>query len=252
MRNYPSEKPEQVYFFGTCLIDLLYPQAGISAIRILQREDIEVIYPPDQTCCGQPALNSGYVNESMQVIERQLKLFPLEIPIVVPSGSCAGTMRHDYPRLYGGHEKQAMVEALSERVYELTEFLNQVLNIQLNDLGPPVKVTQHVSCSSRRTMQVAQEGTALLGQLDGVSIVEQERATECCGFGGTFAIKHDEISAAMVKDKVDSIQETDADCLVTGDCGCLMNIEGNMKHRGIEIECMHIAEFLERRCHADK
>jgi L-lactate dehydrogenase complex protein LldE len=251
MRTYPSEKPERVYFFGTCLVDMLYPQAGISAIRLLQREGIEVIYPPNQSCCGQPALNSGYINEARKVIDRQLELFPQDIPVVVPSGSCAATLRHDYPGLFKGDERQKQVDVLASRVYELTEFLNQVLHIELKDLGPPVRVAQHVSCSSRRAMQVAEEGTALLEQLSGVRLVEQEHAAECCGFGGTFAIKHDEISAAMVEDKVDAIENTGADYLVTGDCGCLMNISGNMQHRKIGIECMHIAEFLERRCHAE-
>jgi len=250
MRNYPSQKPAEVYFYGTCLVDLIYPEAGVSAIRILEREGIDVVFPQGQSCCGQPAMNSGYVNESLAVIESQLDLFPKDIPVIVPSGSCAGTMRFDYPRLFKGHARESQVNALAERVYEFTEFLNRVLRVRLKDLGQPAKVAQHVSCSSRRTMQVAEEGTGLLKQLAGVTLLEQARAAECCGFGGTFAIKHDEVSSAMVQDKVDAISATGAEQLVTGDCGCMMNIAGHMRHRGIDIECMHIAEFIWKRCYA--
>jgi L-lactate dehydrogenase complex protein LldE len=251
MRTYPSEKPKTVYFYGTCLVDLLYPQVGVSAIKIMQHEDVEVIFPQGQSCCGQPALNSGYVNEAMQVMESQLDLFDKDIPVVIPSGSCAGTMRHDYPRLFKGHERESQARSLADRTYELTEFLTHILHIKLKDNGVPTKVAQHVSCSSRRVMQVAEEGTSLLDQLAGISLVEQQHIAECCGFGGTFAIKHDEISAAMVEDKVNAIDETGASYMVTGDCGCMMNIEGNMKQRGVNIQCMHIAEFIYRRCYAD-
>lgn len=252
MRKYPSKKPESVYFYGTCLVDLLYPQAGVSAINLLEREGLEVIFPERQTCCGQPAMNSGYVKEALEVVNSQLDLFPEDIPVVVPSGSCAATMRFDYPRLFKGHAREDEVNALARRIYEFTEFLNRVLHVRLEDQGLPIKVVQHVSCSSRRSMQVAEEGTALLNQLAAVSMVEQKYAAECCGFGGTFAVKHDEISSAMVTDKVDAIRDTGAQYLVTGDCGCMMNIAGNMEYRKIDIECLHIAEFLEKRCHADK
>jgi L-lactate dehydrogenase complex protein LldE len=239
-----SQRPDTVYLFGTCLIDLLYPQAGVSAVQLLQREGITVIYPPAQTCCGQPAFNAGYRDEARSVARTQLKLFPKPIPIVVPSGSCAGMMKHHYAELFAGQADAAQALDVASRVYELTEFLVDVLNIELKDLGEPIKVATHTSCSSRREMGVADKIESLLSQLSNVEKVEQARKAECCGFGGTFAVKEPEISASMVLDKVTHIRATQAQRLVSQDCGCLMNIGGAMAKQGEAIPSQHIAEFL--------
>ena len=239
-----NQRPQTVYFFGTCVMDLIYPQAGVSAVQLLQREGIRVIYPQAQTCCGQPAFNSGYRDEARTVARAQLSLFPKPIPIVVPSGSCAGMMKHHYPELFAGQADAAQALAVASRVYEFTEFLVDVLKIELKDLGEPIKVATHTSCSARREMGVADKIEHLLAQLSHVEQVEQARKAECCGFGGTFAVKEPEISAAMVLDKVTHIRATQAQRLVSQDCGCLMNIGGVMAKQGEPIPSQHIAEFL--------
>jgi L-lactate dehydrogenase complex protein LldE len=239
-----NQRPQSVYFFGTCVMDLIYPHAGVSAVQLLQREGIKVIYPPAQTCCGQPAFNSGYRDEARTVARAQLSLFPKPIPIVVPSGSCAGMMKHHYPELFAGQVDEAQALAVASRVYEFTEFLVDVLHIELTDLGEPLKVATHTSCSARREMGVADKIERLLDQLSQVQKVEQVRKAECCGFGGTFAVKEPEISAAMVLDKVMHIRATQAQRLVSQDCGCLMNISGAMSKQGEAIPSQHIAEFL--------
>jgi L-lactate dehydrogenase complex protein LldE len=241
--KYP-EKPEKIYFFGTCLVDLLYPEAGLAGMQLIQREGVEVIFPQNQTCCGQPAWNSGYREQTPAVARTQIACFPRDYPIVVPSGSCAGMMRHHYPEVFKDTPEQASVAAFSERIFELTDFLVNVLNIQLSDLGEPTKVALHTSCSARREMGVAEEHESLINQLGNVELLEQARKKECCGFGGTFSIKHPAISAAMVSDKAESILETNPDRLISGDCGCLMNIHGHMEHEGHQLDAQHIASFL--------
>jgi len=243
-------KPAKVYYFGTCLIDLFYPRAGLAGMALLRREGLQVVFPQDQTCCGQPAWNSGYRDQARKVARLQLDLFPESWPIVVPSGSCAGMMKQHYPDLFAGTPQQSQAADVASRVYELTGFLVDVLGIRLTDLGDPSRVALHTSCSARREMGVAHAAESLLGQLQQVQMVEQERSAECCGFGGTFAVKQPDISAAMVKDKTDCLRETDADLVVSQDCGCLMNIGGAFDYQGGGPKTQHIAEFLWERTHA--
>ena len=242
-RQYPH-KPNSVYFFGTCLVDLFYPEAGLAGMALLEREGVEVIFPQDQTCCGQPAFNSGYHSEALTVARRQLDCFPKNIPIVVPSASCAGMMRNHYPELFSSDADLPRARDVAERTYELTEFLVHVLDVKLTDRGNPLRVTLHTSCSAWREMGVASETKQLLAQLDNVELVELQRERECCGFGGTFAVKHPEISAAMVNDKTADICATGAARVVGGDCGCLMNITGALEHQGQNVSGQHIASFL--------
>ncbi|MCW4152936.1 (Fe-S)-binding protein [Halomonas sp. 18H] len=246
IKCYPP-KPAKVYFYGTCLIDVLYPEAGMDAIRLLEREGIEVVFPDDQTCCGQPAYTSGYQTEARAVAEAQLELFPEPWPIVVPSGSCGGMMRTHYPSLFTGTPSEARARELAGRVFELTEFLVHVCHLRLEDKGAPQVVAMHTSCSARREMGLADTGPALLTQLSSVELVEQARATECCGFGGTFAVRHGEVSGAMVEDKRRAIEATGAECFVTSDCGCLMNIDGRLERCGSAVRGEHIASYLWRR-----
>jgi L-lactate dehydrogenase complex protein LldE len=246
VKLYPP-KPEKVYFFGTCLIDLFYPEAGMDGIRLLEREGIEVLYPQAQTCCGQPAYTSGYQEEARAVAAAQLDLFPEPWPIIVPSGSCGGMMRTHYPRLFAGTEHESRATEVAGRTYELTEFLLHVCQLRLEDRGQPEKVAMHTSCSARREMGLAETGPMLLARMEQVELVEQARAAECCGFGGTFAVRHPEVSAAMVEDKTQAIEATGAKRFVTSDCGCLMNIGGRFEHQGKAVEGEHIASYLWRR-----
>lgn len=242
-RIYP-DMPKAVYFFGTCIVDLFYPHAGMAGMELLRRQGIEVIFPQDQTCCGQPAFNSGHREQAQTVAAMQLQLFPKDIPVVLPSGSCAGMMRNQYPKLFLGHAEESTAWALSERVFELTEFLVHVCKVQFTDLGEPTRVTWHGSCQMQREMGVRAEPKALLRQLKNVELVELKREKECCGFGGTFSVRQPEISAAMVGDKIEDIEGTQAETVVSGDCGCLMNVSGALEHKNIPVKGRHIAEFL--------
>ena len=242
-------RPHTVYFFGTCLVDLFYPEAGLAGMELLQREGVTVVFPQNQTCCGQPARNNGHPDEARAVARIQLDAFPGDWPIVVPSGSCAGMMKTHYPHLFENDPDHARAVAFSARVFELTQFLVDVLKVQLTDRGKPVTVTWHPSCHSQREMGVVEQPKALLRQLANVTLVENPREKECCGFGGTFSVKQPEISAAMVADKVESIQRTGATQVVSGDCGCLMNITGAAEKSRKPVTGQHIAAFLMERCH---
>jgi len=243
-------KPKKVYYFGTCLMDMFYPEAGMAGIKLIQREGVQVIFPRQQTCCGQPAYNSGFPREARKVALRQMQLFPKDYPIVVPSGSCAGMMKHHYPVLFQTDARLDRIKEFSNRIVELSEFLVQVLNIQLEDRGRPVKVTWHSSCHALREMRVVEDSKSLIRQLRNVELVELQNEKECCGFGGTFAIKQPDISGAMVSDKVADIQQTAAARLLTGDCGCLMNISGAMKFHKVAVKGQHFAEFIWERINA--
>ena len=237
-------KPQTVYYFGTCLMDMFYPSAGMAGIKLIQREGVKVIFPRRQTCCGQPAYNSGFPHQARRVALMQMQLFPKNYPIVVPSGSCAGMMKHHYPLLFKEDIRLDRIEQFSNRVVELSEFLVRVLNITLKDRGEPIKVTWHSSCHALREMRVVDDAKSLIRQLQNVELVELENERECCGFGGTFAVKQSAISGAMVADKVEDVARSGATRLITGDCGCLMNICGAMKHQHVSIRGQHLAEFI--------
>ncbi|GBC61144.1 oxidoreductase [Desulfonema ishimotonii] len=244
MRNHYPDKPKRVYFFGTCLIDMSYPEAGMAGIRLIRREGVGVIFPQAQSCCGQPAYNSGFPEEARAVARKQLRTFPADYPIVVPSGSCAGMMKVHYPHLFEGDPEYDAACRFSDRVFELTEFLVHVLKVRLEDRGEPVTVTWHSSCHALREMGVTEDSKRLIRQLKNVTLKELERENECCGFGGTFSVKQPEISAAMVADKVADVRGTGASRLIGGDCGCLMNITGAMGKKSVPVTGQHIAEFI--------
>ena len=238
------QRYEKVYFFGTCLVDALYPQAGLAAIRLLQHHGVQVIFPSGQTCCGQPAYNSGFFKEARAVARHQIRCFPKNYPIIVPSGSCAAMMKHHYLELFAGDPEIEAVGHFVDRVFELSQFLVGVLDARLEDRGAPVKVTWHSSCHALREMKIIEDSKSLIRQLKNVDLVELARESECCGFGGTFAVKQPQISAAMVSDKVDDIQGTGATWVISGDCGCLMNIAGAMEKRNLPLAGVHLAQFL--------
>jgi len=242
------DKPDSVYFFGTCLIDFIFTQAGLAAMRLLRREGIEVLYPQGQTCCGQPAYNSGYDEEARAVARRQLLAFPRDIPILVPSASCAGMLKVHYPKLFAGTPDEAPAQALSARVVELSDFLVRVLDWRPEDQGEPLRVVVHHSCSARREMHSALAAAELLARLGRVEVLEPDHAEECCGFGGTFAVKQPEISAAMAGDKAKAIAATGAQVLVSQDCGCLMNLAGTLERQYPDPSqrplVKHLAELL--------
>ena len=233
-----------VYFFCTCLVDLFVPEAGLDAVSLLEHCGVRVHFPEEQTCCGQPAYTSGQPDEARAVAHQQLGLFPQSWPIVLPSGSCAGMIRHHYPALFAHTPDADRAEQVARRTWELSEFLVEVLGVRLNDRGAPTSVALHTSCSARRETAALSSTRALLGQLDQVTLKIQDHESECCGFGGMFSVRHPEISGGIVRDKVAAINSCGATSMVTGDCGCMLNIKGHAQKVGCPIKGQHLASFL--------
>ena len=253
-RQYPS-KPNDVYLFATCLVDQFVPQAGLDTVRLLEREGIRVHYLEQQTCCGQPAHSSGFPEEARKVALQQLKLFTEPWPLVVPSGSCAGMLHQHYPALFADDpDLHTAAKELAARTYELTEFLVHVVHFNRTDHGPASTVALHTSCHARREMGSHETSVALLDSLSQVTVVTQARIEECCGFGGTFAMRYPDISEAIVTDKVAAIRDSGAQSVVSADCGCLLNITGRAAKQdeiaGLAEPALpgeHIASFLWQR-----
>lgn len=234
-----------VSLFVTCLVDQFFPHVGISMVRLLHQQGINVHFPTDQTCCGQPAFNSGYTDDARQVAKTILDAFEDSEYVIAPSGSCVGMIHHYYPFLFQDEPKELKrVERLIDKTYEFSQFLVQVLNIR--DLGAtfPYRVTYHPSCHASRLLGIEQEPLQLLKAIKGIQLIPLPYQEDCCGFGGTFSIKMSGISSAMVKTKCDRILETDAEVLVGTDMGCLMNIEGHLRKRKKSIRVLHLAEIL--------
>lgn len=251
-RHYPAA-PRDVYLFATCLVDLFVPEAGLDAVRLLEREGLTVHFPQEQSCCGQPAYSSGNPEQARDVARAQLELFSKPWPVIVPSGSCAGMMRHHWPKLFADEPATAeKARELGERIYELSEFLLRVLHIELPAASnaPAERVVLHTSCAARREMGTRVHGAELVDALPGVTRIEHERESECCGFGGTFSLKHPDISGAMVRDKVASACATGCERIVSADCGCLLNIGHAARHQGAPVQVEHLASFLWRRTQA--
>ncbi|SOY69673.1 conserved hypothetical protein, DUF224 [Cupriavidus taiwanensis] len=252
-RQYPSgPAPTQAYLFATCLVDMFVPEAGLDAVRLLEREGLTVHFPRGQSCCGQPAYSSGNPDAARAVARAQLDLFGQPWPVIVPSGSCAGMMRHHWPQLFADDPVAGpQARELAGRVYELGEFLLHVLKVDFGAAAPsaqsPERIVLHTSCGARREMGTRQHGVALVDALPGVTRVEHARESECCGFGGTFSLKHPDISGAMVRDKVASACATGCDRLVSADCGCLLNIGHTAAHDRAPLQVEHLASFLWRR-----
>jgi L-lactate dehydrogenase complex protein LldE len=239
--------PPRVALFVTCLIDLFRPGAGFAAVKLLEEAGCEVSVPPGQTCCGQPAYNSGDRTAAKEIARRVIAEFERFAYIVVPSGSCAGMLCKHYPQLFDPNVEpawHARAAALAPRVYELTSFLVDVLGIDFAGRSYPRRVTYHDSCSSFREMGVAGQPRKLLKSLDGLALAEMNDREVCCGFGGTFSIKYPAISDAMVTQKSERVCETRAEVLTGADLGCLMNIAGKLSRLGRTVEVRHIAEIL--------
>ena len=239
--------PLRVGLFVTCLIDLFRPSAGFAAVQLLEEAGCEVIVPAAQTCCGQPAYNSGDRDTAKAIAKQVIQAFEGFSHIVVPSGSCGGMLAKHYPSLFDGEGDavwRAKAISFSAKVSELTSFLADVLNVDFTGRAFPRRVTYHDSCSSIREMNVAAQPRALLQSLDGLTLIEMEDREVCCGFGGTFSVKYPDISNAMVSQKADRVTETKADILTGADLGCLMNIAGKLSREGKKVEVRHIAEIL--------
>ena len=242
-----DETPRKVNLFVTCLVDQFAPNVGMSVVNILEARSIEVHFPPDQTCCGQPAFNSGFRNDARPVASRFLDIFEeTEGPIVCPSGSCVAMVRNFYQDLFRGHPNElARAERLSERIYEFTEFIVDVLGIEDLDVHSDIDATYHRCCHLMREIHVDKQPVSLLENIDGLTLKPMERDEVCCGFGGAFSVKMSDISTAMLNEKLDNVVATGASTLIAGDTGCIMHMQGGLRRRGEDIQVVHIAELLD-------
>ncbi|GHE25782.1 (Fe-S)-binding protein [Streptomyces vinaceus] len=237
--------------FVTCVNDALYPRTGIAVVRLLERLGVAVDFPAAQSCCGQPQYNSGYRRESEPLLRRTAEAFAGYPYVVTPSGSCAAMVRCHYPRIGRAAEREgrgpglsALAEELVPRVYELTEFLVDVLGV--TDVGAyfPHTVTYHPSCHGLRGLGLGERPRRLLSAVRGLDLVELPGAQECCGFGGTFAVKNPDVSAAMGTDKAASAVGTGAEVLCGADNSCLAHLDGILRRRGADTRTLHLAEIL--------
>ena len=235
----------RVGFFVTCLVDLMRPSIGFAAIKLLESGGAEVYVPPTQTCCGQPAYNSGDRVDTIALARKVVEEFEGCDYLVAPSGSCSGMIRTHYGELFADSPAwSARVAALSAKTHELTDFLLNVLKIERVPGEFRGTVTYHDSCAGLREMGVKAQPRALLAKMSGVRLSEMADCETCCGFGGTFAIKLPEISARLADNKCQHIVTSGADAVVLGDLGCMLNIEGRLRRRGDATRVLHIAEVL--------
>ena len=246
-RENTSELPRRVNLFVTCLVDQFMPNVGMSVVNILEARGIEVHFPPDQTCCGQPAFNSGFRSDARPVAARFLDIFEAtDGPIVCPSGSCAAMVRNFYPDLFRDHpEELARAAKIAPRVYEVTEFIVDVLGIEDLEVRKDIDATYHRCCHLLRELHVDQQPMALLDNVGGLDLKPMVRDEVCCGFGGAFSVKMSDISTAMLDEKLDNVLATGVSTLIAGDTGCIMHMQGGLRRRGSDVQVVHIAELLD-------
>lgn len=236
----------KVSLFITCLADQFYPQVGVSVVRLLQRFGCEVDFPADQTCCGQPAFNSGYVNDARKAAKNHVLAFKNAEYVVSPSGSCTSMIHHYYRELFSGDKvMESEVDAFISKSYEFTQFLVNMLKVREIPGSFPHSVTYHPACHGARLLGVRTEPLELLRSVADLTLVDLPRSQDCCGFGGAFAVKMSDISGAMLNEKVEHIAETKCEYVVSTDLGCLMNIGGQIKRRPSSPIPIHIAELLD-------
>jgi len=237
----------KVALMVTCVNDAMFPETGKAVVRLLRRLGVEVDFPAAQTCCAQPMVNTGYLDEAVPVVRTFVEAFAGYDAVVTPSGSCAGSARHQHAivaRRSGDPGLTAAVEEVAPRVHELSEFLVDVLDV--TDVGAyyPHRVTYHPTCHSLRMLGVGDRPLELLRAVRGIDLVELPAASECCGFGGTFAVKNADTSVAMGADKARHVRETGAEVLVAGDNSCLMHVGGMLSRQQSGVRVVHLAEVL--------
>lgn len=237
--------PARVSLFVTCLVDQLFPSVGLAMTEVLERLGYEVDFPEAQTCCGQPAFNTGYRGEARQVGRHFLEVFRGSEYIVCPSGSCTSMVRHHYAEIFHKDAQSlAAARELAPRVFEFSEFLIQVAGRE--DVGARFDgvVTYHDACHALRELHLREEPRRLLRAVRGLELREMDIAEECCGFGGTFSVKFADVSASMLGAKIESIRRTGAEAVVSADASCLMQIRGGLSRAGLPIRALHLAEVL--------
>lgn len=242
-----SERPRRVALFVTCLADTLFPDVGRATVTLLERLGIEVDFPRAQTCCGQAHINTGYFADAVPLVRGFVDTFEGYDAVVAPSGSCVGAVRHQHAMIAERDGDLALAEraeALGQRTYELSEFLVDVLGVE--DVGAtyPHAVTYHPTCHSLRMLRVGDAPLKLLRAVRGLELIELDRADECCGFGGTFAVKNADTSTAMLADKMSHVLASGAEVCAASDSSCLMHIGGGLSRLRTGVRTVHLAEIL--------
>lgn len=240
-----AAKRPQVGLFVTCLVDLFRPSVGFSAVKLLEEAGCDVDVPPVQTCCGQPAFNSGDKADTIDIAKNVIKAFERFDYVVVPSGSCGGMIKLHYKELFEtGSEWHGRAESLSKKTFELVSFLADVLGVTTTGATFKGTVTYHDSCSGLRELGISEQPRRLLKSVEGLQITEMKDSNVCCGFGGLFCVKYPDISNSIVSEKTKNIARSGAGTLLAGDMGCLMNMAGKLQREGSAIEVRHVAEVL--------
>jgi L-lactate dehydrogenase complex protein LldE len=237
----------RIALFLTCLGDALYPEVGRATVALLERLGHEVVFPTDQTCCGQMHVNTGYQREALPLVRHHVETFEPYDVIVAPSGSCVGCVRHQHAMVARGARDERLAEradAVAARTYELSELLVDVLDVE--DVGAyyPHRVTYHPTCHSLRMLRVGDKPLQLLRRVRGMTLIELPEADQCCGFGGTFALKNADTSTAMLADKMRNVLSTGAEVTTAGDASCLMHIGGGLSRLRSGTRTVHLAEIL--------
>ncbi len=231
--------------FVTCIVDSFYPEVGESMFKILKKQGVGLNLPVEQTCCGQPAFNSGYWDDAREVAKTLFKAFAGSEYVIAPSGSCVAMVRHSFPQLFANDQEYGpKVEALANKTYEFSQFLVDVLGIVDLDAKLNARVCYHPSCHATRILGVKDVPLKLLQHVQGLEYVELPNSGDCCGFGGTFSVKMAAVSEEMVEDKVQNILKSGAEIVTGVDLGCLMNIGGRLEHQGHKVKAVHIAQLL--------
>ena len=234
----------RVQIFIPCFIDQLYPGVGFSMVKVLEKAGCEVAYNANQTCCGQPAFNAGFWGEAKDVCNKFIEDFSGSDYIVAPSASCVGFVKNYYNKLYEQSSQQQAARKLSERIFELSDFLVNILKVENLGASFEGKATYHDSCAALRECGLKQEPRKLLQQVKGLELIEMADNETCCGFGGSFAVKFEPISVAMADQKITNATATGAEYIISTDMSCLMHIDGCIKHKGSGLKVLHLADVL--------
>ncbi|MBT3331029.1 MAG: (Fe-S)-binding protein [Rhodospirillaceae bacterium] len=241
----PEQRSPSVALFVTCLVDVMRPSIAFAAVSLLERAGCQVSVPESQTCCGQPGYNAGHEKNARLIAQQVIETFEGYDYVVTPSGSCAGTLKKHYPEMFAGNAAwRGRAEDLSSRTWELTSFLTDQMNFTPSGVRFNHTVSYHDSCSGLRELGVKDQPRKLLAAVDGTEIAESDLAESCCGFGGLFCVKYPDISAAMVDHKIGDVMAGEADVVLGGDLGCLMNLAGRLTRKNLPTKVWHVAEVL--------
>ena len=234
-----------VSIFIPCFMDQIYPETGFNMVKVLESLGLKVHYNPGQTCCGQPSFNAGFFNEAKVIAEKFLDDFDNHLPVVVPSASCVGMVRNSYKMLFKEPAEYERYLKYKARVFEFSEFLIDVLGVtEIPKSSLFAKATYHDSCSALREVGIKTGPRQLLSGVEGLELVEMVDNDNCCGFGGTFAVKFEPISIGMAAQKCDNAAKTDADIIISTDSSCLLHLQGYLNKQGSRVRCMHLADVL--------